>query len=104
MLTSQPLCTVRSVLDLQIKQLWLNRQSVIDARSGWPVFLLDKGVLLAVSWHGDEDQGSSPCSCAFPFCSFVTLVVILSSLYLSLKLSTMMLLVQHALYAVHSSR
>ena len=55
------------------KQLWLNRQSVIETRSGWPVSRLDRGVLLAVSWYEDEDQGSSPCSCALSFCSFVGL-------------------------------
>jgi len=49
------------------KQLWLNRQGVIDARSGWPVSQLDRGVLLAVSWYEDEDQGSSPCSCVSLF-------------------------------------
>ena len=52
------------------KQLWLNRQGVIDARSGWPVSQLDRGVLLAVSWYEDEDQGSSPCSCVSLFAMF----------------------------------
>lgn len=44
----------------------IGRVSSMPVPAG-PVSLLDRGVLLTVSWHGDGDQGSSPCSCAFLF-------------------------------------